>query len=534
MTHGRIIGVLATLTFIATPAFAKAFPAVPGEYVVKFKSSAAVSGRVINAKENLFLVRRPVIELQQSALQTLNGTPAVEYAEPNYIYRVRGGANVLPNDVDLGALWGLMNNGQMTTGDMGSIQGKAGMDIDAARAWQIETGSKDVLVAVIDTGVNWSHPDLIDNIFTNEAELNGTTGVDDDQNGCVDDVHGCDFAQKDGDPMDVYGHGTHVSGTIGATGNNATGITGVAWNVKILPVRFLSDDGSGTLEDAIKSIDYATSMKVRIMSNSWGGGGFSQALLDSIVKAKDAGILFIAAAGNSSNDNDAVPEYPCNYQVDNVISVAAIDPTGALANFSSFGKNTVHIAAPGGNISSYTMKGLESWSGTSMATPHVSGVAALLFSQDKDQSYITVKNRLLASARPTAALRGRVASGLVNAYFALTNTVAPSDPGEPYNWAKTTDVVTTPHPYTDKFKQDYVLTVPGAKKVSVYFSKFETEATYDKVVFKDASGHVFGELSGKIGETFSPVVDGDTVIMTFTSDDSVSAYGFDVSGIAYQ
>ncbi len=263
MTHGRFIGVLATLTLIAAPAFAKTFPAVPGEYVVKFKNAAVASGRPINAKERLFLVKRPIIELQDSALRTMNSNPQIAFAEPNYIYRVLGGSTVLPNDTELGNLWGMVNNGQMTDGDMGPMQGKAGVDIDATRAWQIETGSRDVLVAVIDTGVNWSHPDLIDNIFTNEAELNGVAGVDDDTNGCVDDVHGCDFAKKDGDPMDVYGHGTHVSGTIGAMGNNGSGVTGVAWNVKILPVRFLSDDGSGTLEDAVKSIDYATAMKVK-------------------------------------------------------------------------------------------------------------------------------------------------------------------------------------------------------------------------------------------------------------------------------
>lgn len=533
MFHGRIIGVLVTLAF-ATPAFAKTFEAVPGEYVVKFKNGAMASGRAINAKENLFLVRRPVVETQESAVKTLSASPAVVYAEPNYIYRVNGGSTVLPNDADLGKLWGLVNNGQMTDGDMGNILGKTGIDIDATRAWQIETGTSDVLVAVIDTGVNWSHPDLAANIFTNTAELNGQPGVDDDKNGCVDDVHGCDFAKKDGDPMDVYGHGTHVSGTIGALGNNKDGVTGVAWNVKILPVRFLGDDGGGSLEDAIKSIDYATAMHVKIMSNSWGGGGFSQALMDAIVRAKDAGILFVAAAGNNSNDNDATPEYPCSYQVDNIVSVAAIDAAGAVAGFSNFGKTSVHIAAPGVNIYSYTMKGLESWSGTSMATPHVTGVAALLLSQDLNQSYTTLKNRLLASARPLPSLRGRVQTGMVNAYYALTNTVAPADPDDPFNWMKTVEATSTPHPYKDKFKMEYTLSAPGAKRVAIYFSKFDTEAGYDKVVFKDKNGKVYGELSGTIGETYGPVVDGDTVIMSFTSDDSVSNYGFDVGGVAYQ
>jgi subtilisin family serine protease len=333
--------------------------------------------------------------------------------------------------------------------------------------------------------------------------------------------------------MDVYGHGTHVSGTIGAT-SDGKGVVGVAWNVKILPVRFLGDDGGGTLEGAVKSIDYATTMHANIMSNSWGGGGFSQALLDAITRAKDAGILFVAAAGNRSNDNDSNPEYPCGYQVDNVISVAAIDPRGLLADFSNYGKTTVHIAAPGVNIFSYTMAGLESWSGTSMATPHVSGVAALLYAQDPTQSYLTVKTRLMNSARPLPMLRGRVMTGLVNAYYALTNQVAPIDPDDPFNWLKSMDTVSTDHPYKDKTKVSYTFTVPGARRVAAYFTNFDTESGYDQVSFTDANGKSYGELSGKLGEAYGPVIDGDTVIITFTSDDSVNAYGFDLSGIAYQ
>lgn len=367
-----------------------------------------------------------------------------------------------------------------------------------------------------------------------EAEKNGKAGVDDDGNGFVDDIYGYDFAAKDSDPMDVYGHGTHCSGTIGANANNGD-IVGVAWNVRIMPVRFLGDDGSGSLADAVSSIDYATKMKVNVMSNSWGGGGYSQALADAITRAKDAGILFVAAAGNNSNDNDAAPEYPAGYQIDNVIAVAAVDPAGQVASFSNYGKNSVHIAAPGVNILSYTMRGLESWSGTSMATPHVSGVAALLFSQDLTQSYATVKQRLLASAKPLSSLRGRVkTAGIVNAYYALTNTVAPADPTDPNNWQRDTQTASSAHPYANGTTQDYTFKVAGAKTVAIHFARFETEAGYDKVTFKDGTGKVVGVLSGKLGETFSPSVDGDTITMSFVADGTVNAYGFDVSGIAYQ
>lgn len=547
MIHGRLIGVLVTLSFISAPTVADTFPAVPGQYVVKLhnqKNSShlssvgmALGGKIkstINKSEGLYVVERPVVETSEAALQSLNSSGLVEYAEPNFIYRVVGRSNHTPNDSEFSKLWGLSNVGQVAEGDGGGIQGKAGIDIDALKAWQIETGSKNVLVAVIDTGVNYSHPDLIDNTYTNTAEANGQPGVDDDNNNCVDDIHGCDFAGKDGDPMDVYGHGTHVSGTIGASGDNANGVVGVAWNVTILPVRFLGDDGSGTLEDAIKSIDYATAMGAKIMSNSWGGGGYSKALEESIMRARDAGILFVAAAGNSSNDNDSKAEYPCGYDVDNVISVAAVDPRGALADFSNYGKTSVDVAAPGVNIFSYTMKGLESWSGTSMATPHVSGIAALLWSQDPTQSFVTIKERILNSARPLPLLRNRVAHGFVNAYYALTNSSAPIDPEDPFNWLKSTDSFATPHPYENKSRITQTFTVPGARNVAVYFTNFETESGYDKVVFTDKNGKVYGDLSGRIGETVGPVVDGDTVTITFSSDDSITGFGFEVGGIAYR
>jgi len=527
-------------------AYAKEFPAVPGEFVVKLKTTAgsfssmrlertlgAKVKETINKNEQLILVSRPSVEMPQASLQALNSLAIVEYAEPNYIYKVVGGSPDVPTDSELGKLWGMSNTGQETDGDMGKITGKAGIDIGALEAWKVETGSRDVIVAVIDTGVNWSNPDLNANIYVNEAEKNGTAEVDDDNNGCVDDVYGCDFAKNDGDPMDVYGHGTHVSGTIGAMANNGTGVVGVAWNVRILPVRFLNDSGSGTLADAVKSIDYSTAMKANIMSNSWGGGGFSQALMDSITRAKDAGILFVAAAGNSSNDNDASPEYPASYQVDNVISVAAQTAKGDLAYFSNYGKTSVHLAAPGANVLSYTMQGLESWSGTSMACPHVSGVAALLLSQDMTQPYNVIKQRLMDSARPLGSLRNRVVAGMVNANYALRNEKAPNDPDDPFFWQKMEQAGSTDHPYAHKLQAEWTVKVEGAKRIALYFSRFQTEPGYDEVAFI-VNGEVVAKMSGDLGETYSPVIEGDTVTLRFTSDDSVNMYGFDIAGVAYQ
>ncbi len=545
MTHGRLLGAVIALMLFSSSAVANEFPAVPGEYVVKLKNAAVLASNpsslnslgkvsVINAKHGLVLAQRPVIETRSNALQTLNNNPLIEYAEPNFIYHIIGSADQLPNDPELGRLWGLINDGQGTNGDMGDITGKADVDIDADKAWAVETGSKEVIVAVIDTGVDYENPDLAANIFVNEAELNGEPGVDDDGNGCIDDIHGCDFSANDGDPQDGHGHGTHVSGTIGASANNGLGVVGVAWNVRILPVRFLGNSGGGSLADAIKAIDYATTMGAHIMNNSWGGGGYSQALYESIVRARDAGILFVAAAGNNGSNLDQTPTYPASYEVENVMAVAAIEPTGALASFSNYGRVGAHIAAPGANILSYTKNGLESWSGTSMAAPHVSGVAALLLSQDMEQTYDVLKNRMMASARPMATLRNKVQSGLLNAYYALTNQVAPIDLDDPFYWQKMTEEVSTDHPYEDNFTQTWTFTVPGATKVAVYFSKFETERGYDVVTFTDADGKVYGTLSGNQGETFGPTIDGDTVVITFRTDGSVQRYGFDISGIAYK
>ncbi|MGZ3723711.1 MAG: S8 family serine peptidase, partial [Bdellovibrionales bacterium] len=277
MNHGRVLA-LALFALFSGIAQAKDFPAVPGEYVVKLKSTTSIMSvgslertlgatikRTVSTDLGLVLVQRPIVETAVSAVNTLAHNPMVEYAEPNYIYRVSAGATATPSDPEYGKLWGMANTGQSITGDGGTFTGTPGVDIDAARAWQIETGSKQVIVAVIDTGVNFNEPDLADNIWTNDAELNGKAGVDDDANGFVDDIHGYDFVTKTGSPMDVFGHGTHCSGTIGAKANDGVGVVGVAWNVRIMPVRFLDNDGGGSLADAVSSIEYATKMKANIM-----------------------------------------------------------------------------------------------------------------------------------------------------------------------------------------------------------------------------------------------------------------------------
>lgn len=543
----RLIGraaLAAGMILSALSANAKEAESVPGEFIVRLKpgmriqSQKALSqqlGAYIKSTipdQNIVVVKRPVFEVENFALKSLAQNPMVDVVEPNFIYRI----NKTPNDPMYTNLWGMNNIGQK---DSANSVGVAGVDIQAEKAWDITTGSRDVVVAVIDTGINYNHPDLKDNVWTNEAEANGKPGIDDDNNGYVDDIHGYNFsdgAVNPGDPLDDHGHGSHCSGTIGAKGDDGKGIVGVAWNVRIMGVKFLSKEGSGSLEGALKAIDYATKMGAKIMSNSWGGGGFSQTLLDAIKRSHDAGAVFVAAAGNESNNNDSNPSYPASYDVPNIISVAAVDNKGAIAGFSNYGRSKVHVGAPGVNIYSSVLDAkYDSWSGTSMATPHVSGVVALLASHEPNLSNVEIKNRIITTTSPLSGLRGKVRSGgMVNAYAALTNTQTPPDPNDPINWQTISVSVASPHPYKEKFSEEYEVNVPGAKEFALYFSKFETERTYDTVSFFDKSGKQIGVMSGTNNDGYSPVIAGNYVKIKFKSDDSVNGYGFDITKAAFR
>ena len=315
----------------------------------------------------------------------------------------------IPNDPSFTRLYGINNVGQ--TG------GTTDADIDAPEAWNVSTGSSSIIVGVIDTGIDYTHPDLAANVWTNPGEVAGN-GVDDDRNGFVDDVHGYDFANDDGDPMDDNYHGTHVAGTIGGVGNNGTGVAGVSWNVSLMALKFLDASGSGYLSDAIRAVNYATMMRtiygvnVRVTNNSWGGGGYEAGLLDAINAGGDAGILFVAAAGNSGTNSDASPSYPAAYDSPAIVSVAATDNKDALASFSNYGATSVDLAAPGVSIYS-TVPGNQygTLSGTSMAAPHVAGVAALALAVDPSLSVAQLKSRLIDNVDPVASLVGKTASG---------------------------------------------------------------------------------------------------------------------------
>ncbi|MBS0152547.1 MAG: S8 family serine peptidase [Nitrospira sp.] len=355
---------------------------VPGEILVKFRDEASLSGIAslnvdTGAKElKPVTVQAGVIHQYKldgalsvdEAVLKYQNNPAVQYAEPNYLYQLQA----IPNDTRFGTLWGLHNTGQTVDG----TAGKADADIDAPEAWEISTGSPNVIIAVIDSGIAYDHPDLTPNIWTNPGEIAGD-GVDNDGNGLVDDVHGWDFLMNDRDPMDPVdlnpggnpGHGTHVAGTIAGAGNNGTGITGVMWTAKLMALKAGGVNRSLSTTALVSAIHYAIAKGARVINASFAGSACSLAFYDAVSAANDAGILIIAAAGNGGDDgigddNNSTPSFPSNFSapsvcngqqkaaLTNVIAVAATDQTDQLATFSNFGSTTVQVAAPGVRINS--------------------------------------------------------------------------------------------------------------------------------------------------------------------------------------
>ena len=311
-----------------------------------------------------------------------------------------------PDDPQFNEQWALSNTGQR--------DGKIKADINALDAWVKTRGSEKVVIAVLDSGVDYTHPDLVRNMWIRPPNMAVYT---DEHLGTIDDAHGYNAVDNNGDPMDDNGHGTHCAGIIGAEGNNGEGIAGVNWKVEIMPLKFMSAGGFGTTKDAIEAINYVVERKkagvnVRVISASWGSTSYSRALKDAIARAGDEGILFVAAAGNSSVNNDRSPHYPSSYDLPNVVSVAALNRRDALASFSNFGVKTVHVAAPGAEILSTWLDGsYEEHSGTSMATPVVSGIAALALAVDADLSVKELRERLIKATDPLDSLKGKIVSG---------------------------------------------------------------------------------------------------------------------------
>lgn len=464
----------------------------------------------------------------------------VEVIEPNQIVTLEATSNVYewPNDKHFFRQYGLNNIGQSAPY---GLPGVKGADIDLLKAWnEGHKGSDDIIVAVIDTGVDYKHPDLVENMWFNEAERNGNPGADEDGNEFYDDEYGFDFYSADRrslhygklgdpDPMDDQGHGTHCAGVIGAVSNNGIGVAGVNWNVSIMPIRFLGQ-GGGTDSDGARSIEYAVKNGAHIISASWGSKSKSELTRTAIARANEAGVLFVAAAGNSSenNDIDSSAHYPSSYDLPNVISVGASDNQDAPAEFSNYGHESVDVFAPGVlTFSTYPTelakeKGSEPYmvmSGTSMATPHVAGVAALLMASRPELigQPEMVKNLLIATSDVKPQLVGKSRSnGRINVYSALT---APLD----------SDVISpewTEKPHTidhvafneELFDIRDKIVVPEAKAIRVHFDFIDIEEPYDSIYLYDKDQRLITQVESiKSASRWSAVIPGNEVMIRYVN-----------------
>ena len=352
-------------------------------------TSTAAAGTIVQADD------KEISKICNSIRKSNPGVPLT--CEANSIVE----SSRTPNDSQYGALYGMTK-------------------ISAPSAWDITTGSSSVVVAVVDTGIDYTHPDLADNIATNAGEI-PNNGIDDDKNGYVDDYYGWDFNGSDNNPIDDHFHGTHCAGTIGAKGNNALGVVGVNWTVKLLPIKVLSASGSGTLASVASGMAYAVLRGAKIMSMSLGTSSYSATLENAIISAKNSGVLVVAAAGNDGSDADQFPTYPAASTQDNVISVAASDSADTLAYFSNWGATSVDLAAPGLSIMSTVLSGSYGYaSGTSMATPHVAGVVAMIKAVNPNLGYAQIKSILLSTVDPISSMTGKMVSGgRANMYKAL-------------------------------------------------------------------------------------------------------------------
>jgi subtilisin family serine protease len=377
--------------------------------------------QIEHAEGQLDVVKLPPGLAMAEALGHYRGHPDVQYAEPDYILS----ANLVPNDPHYldGTLWSLNNTGQSG--------GRNDADIDAPEAWDLRSEAQQVIVAVVDSGVRFTHEDLAANMWRNPGEIAGN-GVDDDRNGYVDDVHGISAIDATGYPIDGNGHGSHVAGIIAAAGNNGRGIVGVAWRAQIMALKFLDARGDGYTSDAVVSIDYARTKGAAVVNASFAGPDNSISLRDAITRARSAGMIVVAAAGNDALNNDSIPCYPANYALDNVVSVAATTRSDTLANYSNYGAQTVDLAAPGSSIySAYFLadNAYITMSGTSMAAPHVAGAVALLRAHVPALTHTQTIDRLLKAVDPLPALAGKTATGgRLNLQRALQGLSNPEDP----------------------------------------------------------------------------------------------------------
>lgn len=504
------------------------------------------------------------------ALKALQSQPWIEYAEPNYIYSAHvikelSGKLIQSGDEErfFERQWGLHNTGKK----FGKLKGTEGADIDMLRAWEhvksLPKSEDDVTVAVIDTGIDYRHPDLAENIWRNSGEngpwkptsieesANAGLGcedkscnnIDDDGNGYIDDHIGWNWSAREArhhgshkDPHDDNMHGTHVAGVIGAR-HNGIGMAGIDREVKLMALKFLDRRGSGTLEGAIGAVVYAATMDADIINASWGGGGESKALGEAVAFAISKGVLFVAAAGNSSQDNDFTASLPANYE--GVLSVLASDNRDQRAAFSSYGRKRGHVAAPGYFIFSTVPNGYAELSGTSMAAPHVAGLAALMLRYEPDLrgKPELIKERLMRSSEVTPEFLSQSASGgRINAFFAVTGEipVAHQKPDSKLVWSEpVSHFLESAHPYSGGVQEEYVIHQEGASWIELRFGRHSIEKSSDYLEIYDADHNLIDVLTGFGMEATARPIPGDTVHVVFRSDEYVNGWGFELLGYRF-
>lgn len=534
--YSKII-ILSTIIFISvfSPVHASDLPYKPGELMVRFAPKAdgkkralaecnavlaAIDGGAIKHSfklvHGLTLVKLPENITVESAIAKFKKVNGILYAEPNYKIKL---FSEFPNDTRFNELWGMHNGGQLYLEESGfPSSGMLDADIDAPEAWEIATDSN-IVVAVIDTGVGYTHPDLNTNMWVNLGEI-PDNGLDDDGNGYVDDIYGYDFSgytpdDQDSDPNDEYGHGTHCAGIIGAVGNNGEGVTGVCWNVRIMALKIMppySGNWEALVSNAVEAIDYSVVNGANIINASWGiGTNYSQALKETIEDAGDAGVLFIAAAGNAyfANNNDINPIFPASYECNNIISVLATNDNDKKWSESNYGANSVDLGAPGVAILSCEPGGdYQYMSGTSMAAPHVAGACALAWSVNPLLGHLEVKDIILGSVDELDALDGRcLTGGRLNLYNAvldatkqqqllgIDDNLGPGNPINPYD--EITYTINYANPITDPCDPNYIGTLTGVSIIDylpeeMHFISASGPNTYD--IFTNTVTYDIGTL----------------------------------------
>lgn len=494
---------------------------VPGEWIVTFP--AGTPPRFSTSTQLQSRLAPGVYHVVRAAPPS--GNEAGRW-QPNYVYRAFNA------DPYLSKCWGLKNDGQAADT---LAPGTPGVDVGAFAAWAIAPSSPNAVVAVLDSGVDQTHEELAGTLWKNPGEVPGN-GKDDDGNGLVDDIHGWNFGEDNGNLDDTNGHGTFCSGIIAAGANNGRGIRGVAAESQIMVLKFLDENGLGSTAAAVRAVEYATAKGAHIINASWGGTNYDPALYHAVKRAGEAGVLFVAAAGNNGKDNDTDPKpmYPASFRLPTLLTVVALDNRDAFAKFSNFGKETTHLGAPGVRIYSTEPGGYGYGDGTSFAAPFVSGAAALLKSFFPGMPAAAIKERLMNTSEVVDyyAKEKMQSAGRLQIYNALRD-IRPPRPTPPEHWITRSWNEGTPHPYVNEEVYRFVIDHPGATHLRVHFKGFLTEGCCDRVRISDRQGREVEVLSGEQGDFWSADVLGDQLVVEFRPDFSMTEYGFELDSYQF-